>query len=110
MDLKHCKRTCPECPWRTDVPTGRFPPERYRALAETAYDLSMRVFACHKSPEGGEFACAGALLRQDHNLRFRFSRIDRDTITADGPLYDDYRAMAEANGVDPDDPVLEGCR
>jgi hypothetical protein len=26
------------------------------------------------------------------------------------PLYDDYRAMAEANGVDPKDPVLDKSR
>lgn len=110
MVIPHCKRTCPECPWRTDVEVGRFPPERFIALAHTAEDMAGMVFACHKSPEGAEFACAGATLRMDHNLRLRLSGIDRSTIQADGPLFDTYRDMAVANGVPKDHPALRRTR
>jgi hypothetical protein len=110
MTLAHCKRTCPECPWRKDVEVGRFPPERFVALAYTAEDMAQKVFACHKSPEDGHFACAGATLRMQHNLRLRLARIDRSTIRADGPLYKDYREMAVANGVPEDHPALAKTR
>lgn len=60
---------CDECPWRRDVPTGRFPPERYRALARTCQQgLPFRpIFACHKTPEGKEQACVGFLLLNGRN-------------------------------------------
>jgi hypothetical protein len=106
---------CPECPWRTDVPVGKFPPERFLALAPTAYDMSATQFACHMSQEGREQGCAGFVLRgADHNLGFRLAarhgKLDPDAVRSDHPLYRDYREMAEANGVDPDDPVLVPCR
>lgn len=109
-NLPHCKRTCAECPWRRDVKPGRFPPERFRQLAGTAYDMAVRVFACHKSPEGKEFACAGAIKRTGHSLTLRMAKIDPDEIRADGPLFEDFREMAVANGVDPGDPALAHCR
>lgn len=112
----HAKKPCDECPWRMDVAPGRFPPERFVALAETAYDLSGCVFACHKSPDGRAFACAG-FLRQSaaHNLSVRLAaragRIDLAEIGDGGaPLYPDYVAMAVANGVRADDPALHCCR
>jgi hypothetical protein len=97
------KRTCDECPWRKDVPTGRFPPERYRALAHSCEQgFSRPVFACHKT-EGREKACAGFLLVEGFNnfiVRMAASagRFDPNEITAAAPLYRSFRAMARANG------------
>lgn len=109
------RRPCAECPWRRDVATGRFEPERFQALAHTAYDLSTRVFACHKSAEEHPTLCAGFLSRgADHNLTVRLAyarealeQLDR---SGDLPLYDNYRDMAVANGVAIDDPSIQACR
>lgn len=112
----HAKKPCDECPWRRDVAPGRFPPERFVALAETAYDLSRRMFACHKSPDGCEFACAGFLRKSAaHNLSVRMAArgglIDLSEIGDGGfPLFSDYVEMAVANGVEANDPALRGCR
>lgn len=69
------------------------------------------MFACHKTEEGREKACAGFLLVEGHNnfsVRYAVIRgaIDMDEIKATGPLYDSFAAMARANGYDPesDDP------
>ncbi len=110
------KKPCAECPWRKDVPTGRFPPERYRALAHTAYDIAEKVFACHKSTEEEPIACAGFVLRGGlHNLSLRLAyargSITRDSVTDGGyPLFGNYREVAAANGVSATDPVLRLCR
>jgi hypothetical protein len=110
------KEPCSECPWRTDVETGRFPPENYRRLASTAYDMAMKIFTCHKSAGDHPVVCAGFLARgADHNLSVRFHKskgtIDYMNPTDGGrPLYRGFREMAIANGVDPDDPVLVPCR
>ncbi len=115
-DFPHAKKPCTECPWRTDVAPGRFPPERFATLAASAYDMSHVIFACHKSPDGREFACAGFLMRgAGHNLACRMAgankRLDRREISDGGhPLFDNYREMAEANGVLPSDPALRDCR
>jgi hypothetical protein len=106
---------CAECPWRTDVVPGRFPPERFRDLAATAYDLAVAQFACHMSPEGAEFGCAGFVLRgAAHNLGARLAarvgRLRLGEIASPYPLHASYRAMAVANGVDPDDRALAACR
>ena len=106
---------CAECPWRRDVPTGHFPPERFLALAHTAYDCSFVQFACHLSAENSPRTCAGFLLRgAEHNLAVRIkkslSQIDPACLRETTPLYDSYRQMAVANGVDPDDPAMEQCR
>jgi hypothetical protein len=115
MTLRHAKRPCDNCPWRKDAEPGEFQVERYRNLARSAYDLSNVLFACHKTPEGKEAVCTGFLLRgAQHNLAVRFAlmrgEIDPETISCDAELYGDYRAMAEANGVDPEDPILRPCR
>jgi hypothetical protein len=112
--MGHPSKPCTECPWRRDVAPGRFPPERFELLASTAYDMSPVQFACHKSPEDREFACAGFLLRgSDHNFAVRRQRM-RGEIgkVSDGgfPLFDSYREMAIANGVDPDHVILKRCR
>lgn len=107
---------CAECPWRSDVPPRRFAPERFIALAATAYDTSPIQFACHKSPETAPVGCAGFVLRgAAHNLGARlaasFGRLDHAAVSDGGrPLYADYRAMAIANGVPADHPALRPCR
>jgi len=108
-------KPCTECPWRLDVATGRFPPERFVELAATAYDMSMTQFACHKSPEGAEFGCAGFALRGAmHNLGARLAaragRLEHEKISSGQALYDNFRAMAVANGVPADHPALGPCR
>lgn len=65
--LPHRRYPCAECPFRTDTMPGMFPARRYDALRETAGTpgaeacLTAPMFACHKSPEGREEACAGWL-------------------------------------------------
>ena len=108
------KEPCAQCPWRKDA-TGVFPAEAFRHSAYTAYDMNVHTFACHDSGAQKPAVCAGFLLRgADHNMAVRLAamsgkyRYDMD----DGghELHESYRAMAVANGVSPDDPVLMECR
>jgi hypothetical protein len=97
------------------VEPGKFGPDRYIALATTAYDISDRIFTCHKSSEDEPIVCAGFLERgADHNLSIRLSYIKGDLTFEDRSggceLREDYRAVAIANGVDPDHPALKPCR
>lgn len=108
-------RTCAECPWLKSVEPGQFPPERFIALAHTAYDMAVPQFACHKSPPGQEFGCAGFVLAgSTHNMGARMAArrgvLDRAATTATGPLYRNYREMAIAHGVPPRHPALRRCR
>ena len=108
------RTVCAECPWRLDQ-TGKFPPEAFRHSANTAYDQSMHQFACHMSGSEKPATCAGFLLRgATHNIAFRLAvttgRIDPNELHETVPLHPSYRATAEANGVQPDDPTLERCR
>lgn len=106
---------CPGCPWRVDQ-TGVFPAEAFRHSAETAYDMADRAFGCHESGPDRPATCAGFLLRgADHSLAVRVrlanGRIDPTQVSDGGhALHPSYRAMAVANGVDPDDPRLTPCR
>jgi hypothetical protein len=113
-NMKHAKVPCVECPWRQDVPLGKFPPERFRVLAPCAYDIARVVFACHMSKEGGEFACAGFLLQSStHNLSVRLALRQGNFligIRSIYPLYGAYREMAIANGVSSNDSTLKLCR
>ena len=109
------KKTCAECPWLVDVPSGQFAPGRFVALAPTAHDMAMTQFACHKSPAGKEFGCAGFVLAgSTHNLGARLAamagKMDRDGTSATGPLHPNYRAMAIARGVPASHPALRDCR
>lgn len=110
------REVCAECPWRKDRPVGAFPAEAYRHSARCAYDMAESTFACHMSGQEAPQTCAGFLLSQsaDHSLQLRLAaamgRIDRRKVRETVPTYATYRAMAEANGVDPDDPVLRPCR
>ena len=109
MKPKFCgTRTCDECPWRTDVPVGRFPPERFVALARTVRQQFGPVFACHKTEEGADTVCVGYLLRDgERSLTVRLAhahgRFSFGTLKATGPLYESFAAMARANGVDAPD-------
>lgn len=111
------RRPCSGCPWKREN-DGDFPAEAFRHSASTAYDASDREFACHESPDKeSPLTCAGFLLRNaDHNLatRIRAARgqYDPSQMIEDplDDLHENYRDMAIANGVDPDDPVLIPCR
>lgn len=114
FDRDYCKRPCADCPWRKDA-VGLFPSEAFRHSAETAYDLATHTFACHASGVKTPRICAGLLLHgAHHNLAVRLNRIRgriREDIDDGGhALFESYRQMAVANGVDPDDPVLALCR
>lgn len=113
--LRSRRRPCENCPWRKDARPGEFSAERYRALAASAYDLSEVLFACHKSLDGREVTCAGFLARgADHNLAVRFAYLRRGLEPIDRSdgldLYEGFRELAIANGVEPDDPALGPCR
>jgi hypothetical protein len=109
--INYAKTPCDECPWRRDVRPGKFPPQRFIALAHTAYDLATMVFACHRSKPGHEITCAGYLLQQGaHNLTLRMSRQLFDDVSSPFALFDNYHEMAVANGVDPTHRALDHCR
>jgi hypothetical protein len=103
---------CLRCPWLLDAPIGAFPPEVFRLSAHTTYDQATRKFGCHASKPDEPLTCAGYLLRgAAHNLTVRVYGPDVATaVSSDRPLYDNYREMAIANGVDSHDPVLAPCR
>jgi hypothetical protein len=108
------KQPCAKCPWRTDA-VGEFPAESFRHSAPTAYDMAEHTFACHDSGVKKPALCAGFLLRgSQHNLSVRLKMIKgqafEDVHDGGHELHANYRAMAEANGVDPADPVLAPCR
>lgn len=106
-------RPCAQCPWRSDLPTGEFPAEAFRISATTAYDGAMNMFACHMLGAASSLICAGFLLKNAANnigARIANSRSDLSVVHSPYPLYASYRAMAIANGVDPDDPVIAPCR
>ncbi len=112
---RYRRQPCGGCPWRTDQ-AGQFPPEAFIHSAETAYDMADRGFACHESGADRPATCAGFLLRgAAHNLaiRLRISSGDIDPAQVGNgghELYPNYRAMAVANGVDPNHPRLRPCR
>jgi hypothetical protein len=104
-------RPCPECPWRREN-AGSFPAEAFRHSAYTAYDCAEATFGCHMSDPERARTCAGAALRTDHSLalRMRWSEVEQVEDPGEGVLFTDYREMAIANGVDPDEEVLRPCR
>lgn len=114
---KFCARPqpCPKCPWRVDA-VGQFPAEAFRQSASTAYDMATNMFSCHDAGAKKPATCAGFLLRgADHNMAVRMKVVMREfsfAAVSDGghELFESYRAMAIANGVPEDDPVIEPCR
>lgn len=108
------RKPCATCPWRVDA-VGEFPAQAFRVSAPVSYDMAERTFGCHSSGSRKPATCAGFLLRgATHNLAVRLAymngRIADDVHDGGHELHESYRAMAEANGVDPDDPALAQCR
>lgn len=96
--------TCANCPWLRSSPPGEFKVERYISLKGSVQQGFGKMFACHKSQEGEEFACVGALLRGGMaNFYARTfvaqGQIDLSKLRATGPLYECFSEMARANGV-----------
>ncbi|MFI6803287.1 DUF6283 family protein [Streptosporangium canum] len=88
--------------------TWRSPPS---AATPAAYDLAVATFGCHSCDQENPLLCAGFLLvAAADNLTIRMSGRDYSDVHSDVELFDSYRQMAIANGVDPDDPVLAPCR
>ena len=112
-DGGYCKRPCADCPWRKDA-VGIFPAEAFRHSAPTSYDLAQNTFACHQAGVEKSKICAGFLMQgADHNMAVRIKRMQgkRFDVTDGGhELHAGYREMAIANGVSPEDPVLQPCR
>lgn len=112
VDVQRRKRPCDECPWRRDTKPGQFPAERYEALRRTSGTQGNEVgptapmFACHKSAEGGEIACAGwlAVCGYEHiGVRIALSqgRLPVEAVYPgeDWPeLFDTYEQMADVMG------------
>lgn len=107
MEKRDCYKMvkpCDACPWRKDVPTGNFLPERYEQLRHTAEQGFHPVFACHKTIEGKEQVCAGYLIvvgAENFYVRLAIitGRLDLTKLSSPYPMYKDYEEMAEANGV-----------
>ncbi len=113
--LPHRRYPCAECPFRRDTPPGQFPACRYEALRETAGErgaeagLSAPMFACHKSPEGREEACAGwlAVCGIEHlgvRMAVLASRLEPEDLRPGKnwpALFASYAEMAAAQGSQP---------
>jgi hypothetical protein len=120
ISLTGCKATyhrrpCGTCPWRKDA-VGVFPAEAFRHSAATAYDMSNHTFNCHTSGVTRPTICAGFLLNgSTHNLSIRIrllqGTLDLNAVHDGGhDLFASYRAMAIANGVSEDEPIIKPCR
>ena len=109
------RKPCPTCPWRKDALTGAFPAEAFRSSASTAYDASLTTFSCHESGAKKNAICAGFILaNSENNMAMRIKFMNGQKIDVSNPeeveLYESYRAMAIANGVNPGDPRIAPCR
>lgn len=116
--LRHAVKPCDECPWRKDQPAGRFPPERYEALRPTSQTRASGtapygapMFACHKTAEGKEIACAGWLAVEGAgHLTVRVAvvqgALDQDALSIgeDWPeLHESFAELARVNGAEVED-------
>lgn len=111
----HAKRPCRECPWRRDTPPGQFPACRYGALRNTSgrrgaeAGVDQPWFACHMSPEGGEYACAGwlASVGLEHlgvRVALAAGRLPATAVSPGAdwpPLFDSYEEMAATQAMAP---------
>jgi hypothetical protein len=116
--LPYRRWPCAECPWRRDTPPGQFPACRYDALRETSgrqgfeAPLSAPMFACHKSPDGPEEACAGwlAAVGVDHlgvRLAVIMGQLEPEVCQPGPewpPLFSSYAEMARTQAADADAP------
>ncbi len=105
---------CTGCPWIKDN-DGSFPAEAFRHSAHTSEDMSGTTFGCHESGTVKPATCAGFLLRgAGNNKAVRLAAMVgtyKGDVSDDGfDLHENYRAMAEANGVDPGDSALARSR
>ena len=112
--VPHRRFPCRECPFRRDTEPGQFPACRYQALQDTAgragaeAPLDAPMFACHKSPEGREEACAGwlAVAGYDHlgvRLAVVMGRLPASALMHGGDwpeLFGSYVEMAAAQSGD----------
>lgn len=104
---------CARCPWKRETPPGEFSAERYEALKCTSEQpdgiepgLSAPMFACHKTDEGAEEACAGWLAAVGHRhigvrLAVAHGRLDAAALRpGEGwpELFDAYEEMAAHQG------------
>lgn len=102
------KRPCPNCPWVKSTPPGEFSKERYELLRSTSPDSSGEhpgfgspMFACHKSPEGKDYVCAGwmASVGRDHvgvRVAVAFGKVDAAALEPQPgwpELFTDYETM-----------------
>lgn len=107
--LPHRRFPCVECPWRRDVPPGKFSQDRYDDLAATTgtpgneAPIGAPIFACHKTEAGRDQACAGWLAIVGHqHLGVRIAVIQGRLpggALEPGPdwpdLFDSYEQMAD---------------
>lgn len=114
-EVRRALRPCANCPWRRDAAPGEFPASRYEALTATSgspgneVPIGAPLFACHKTAEGKEIACAGWLAAVGrYHLGMRVAVLDGrlDPAAFDpGPdwpeLYGSYAEMATVNGHTP---------
>ena len=112
--LPYRRYPCAECPFRRDTKPGQFPACRYSALQDTAgrpgaeAPLGAPLFACHKSPEGREEACAGwlAVAGYDHlgvRLAVAMGRLPASALMPDDgwpKLFGSYAETAAAQSGD----------
>lgn len=111
--LPHRRRPCQEGPWSKDTPPGQFPASRYEQLRTTSQQEdgqqpgpSAPLFACHKTPEGREAACAGWLAAVGHQhvgvrVAIAERRLSWQALSrrADWPeLFDSFPEMAARQG------------
>lgn len=114
-DRKFMKKPCKDCPWKKSA-VGVFPAEAFRISAHTSYDMNQHSFGCHSAGSEQPKTCAGFLLNGSyHNLGVRLRLITGDydlSQVSDGghELFENYKAMAIANGVSPDDYCLKLSR
>ncbi|WP_203607366.1 DUF6283 family protein [Streptomyces sp. SID11385] len=107
--LPRAERPCKRCPWRKDVPPGEFPASRYEELRVTSEQvpgdepgLDAPMFACHKTKEGREKACAAWLAAVGHRhigvrLAVAQGRLPAQALTPGEswpPLFATYEEMA----------------
>jgi Family of unknown function (DUF6283) len=112
--MRYRSAPCANCLWRRDSPPGGFAPGRYEALRATAgrpgaeAGLGAPIFACHKSTEGRDRACAGwlAVVGIEHlgvRLAVAMGRLPAEVLQAAESwpeLFGSYDELAERNRVE----------